>query len=152
MKYSYILPITFALTIFTGCKGNHKSEKAEWMLEQAQTLFKNKHYQEALLTIDSLRHAYPNELTIRQKALTLYQNIALEQAQINLSKIDSALQSTQKEFLQMEKQVAAHKAALKANANELNKLTTTRMKRDSLQVKFDVECAKIKYIHKRQKQ
>ena len=39
-----------------------------------------------------------------------------------------------------------------ATAEELTALTRKRMLRDSLQTQFDVLCAKIKYIHKRQKQ
>ncbi len=152
MKIKNIVFIIITFAAFFSCNGNHTGIKAEVMFEQAQTLFEHKQYQAALLTIDSLRHAYPNALEVRQKALTLYQNIALEQAQSELAKTDSALQSVQREYTLLEKQVTTDKAALKANAAELNQLTVTRMKRDSLQVQFDVECAKIKYIHKRQKQ
>lgn len=48
--------------------------------------------------------------------------------------------------------VERRKAALQATADDLQTLTLMRIKRDSLQTRFDVQCAKIKYIHKRQKE
>ena len=46
---------------------------------------------------------------------------------------------------------AAH-AAGTATAAQLTRVTQMRMHRDSLQVQFDVLCAKVKYIKKRQMQ
>ena len=52
----------------------------------------------------------------------------------------------------MKETVARKKAELKVTAEELNTLTLMRMKRDSLQTAFDTQCAKIKYIHRKQKE
>ena len=48
--------------------------------------------------------------------------------------------------------VEKDKAELRATAEELELLTRTKMKYDSLKVRFDMQCAKIKYIHKKQKE
>ena len=44
------------------------------------------------------------------------------------------------------------KAQGEATAEELTSLTLQRIRRDSLQTRFDVLCAQIRYIHKRQEQ
>lgn len=152
MRTKQFMTYVVAVIILCGCKGNTTEGKAEQLLQQAQHLYEQKQYRAALSTIDSLRHAYPNAIASREKAITLYQDIALEQSQTVLAQTDSALQTAQREYDRIKKQVEASKAKLQATAEELNLLTMTRMRRDSLQVKFDVECARIKYIHKRQKQ
>ena len=50
------------------------------------------------------------------------------------------------------KKVERDKANLRATKEALEMLARTKQKRDSLQVRFDVQCAKIKYIHKKQKE
>ena len=42
--------------------------------------------------------------------------------------------------------------SLRATKEALEMLAHTKQKRDSLQVRFDVQCAKIKYIHRMQKE
>ena len=42
--------------------------------------------------------------------------------------------------------------ALRATSEQLQAVTLKKMELDSLQVRFDVQCAKIKYIHKKQKE
>jgi len=39
-----------------------------------------------------------------------------------------------------------------ATREQLTEVITTRIKRDSLQVKFDLLCGQIRYIHKKQKE
>lgn len=51
----------------------------------------------------------------------------------------------------MKEEVAKRHNELRATAEELETVTLMRIKVDSLQTQFDVQCAKIKYIHKRQK-
>ena len=41
---------------------------------------------------------------------------------------------------------------LRATKEELSMLNKTKVKLDSLRVRFDMQCAKIKYIHKKQKE
>ena len=41
---------------------------------------------------------------------------------------------------------------LRATAEELQMLNETKVRLDSLKVRFDMQCAKIKYIHKKQKE
>lgn len=132
--------------------GNNKQAAAEALLEQATTQFENKQYDHAFRTIDSLRRTYPEAIEARKAALKLYQEVALKQAQDDLANTDSLLLRVKAEYEQMSVRVAEAKAALKATPEMLQALTLKRMERDSLQVRFDVQCAKIKYIHKKQKE
>lgn len=146
-----VLIAAFAIATLTAC-GDKNKEAAETLLQQATTQYESKQYDRALLTIDSLRRTYPEAIEVRKAALKLYQDVALKQAQDDLANTDSLLQRVKTEYDQMSKNVAAAKAALKATPNMLQSLTLKRMERDSLQVRFDVQCAKIKYIHKKQKE
>ena len=105
-----------------------------------------------LAAIDTLRAKFPKAIAERKEALKLYQEASLRIAQKQLAYVDSALEAEKHIFRTMEKSVAAHKEKGIATAEELTALTRKRMLRDSLQTQFDVLCAKIKYIHKRQKQ
>jgi len=134
------------------CGQNRETKLAEKLLEKAGTEWRNRQYDNALLTIDSLRKAYPNAIEARKKALKMYQDIALEQAQADLAATDTMLQRANKEYETMKMAAEQAKAQLKATPEQLQQLTLKRMERDSLQVRFDVQCAKIKYIHKRQKE
>lgn len=131
---------------------NNSQQQAEALLQRADSLFGQCDYDRALSTIDSLRNIYPNAIETRKKALRLYQNIELKKSQEELAVIDSTLQAAKHSFEFLEKKVEKDKAALAATPEELTSLTLARIRRDSLQTRFDVLCAKIRYIHKRQKE
>lgn len=144
--------IIFTAAVMTACSGNSAKTKADDLLKQATTEFENKQYDKALSTIDSLRKIYPNAIETRKKALALHQSIALKQAQDDLALTDSAIQAVTHDYNYQKEKVDKDKQELRATPGELQMLTLTKMKLDSLRVRFDVQCAKIKYIHKKQKE
>lgn len=147
--------ITAALTIavaLAACSGSGARSEADRLLERANTEFESKQYDKALRTIDSLRRVYPNAIETRKQALKLYQDISLRQAQDDLALTDSALQAAKATYRQLKDSVEKKRASLTATENELSSLNLTKVRMDSLQVRFDVQCAKIKYIHKKQKE
>jgi len=152
MKHQLFPLLCLALFALSACKTDPQKQAADALLQEATQQAEQGNYRRAIFLIDSLRHAYPDQVEARRQALTLYQEASLKEAQASLALTDSALQATSREYEQMKREVESHKAANNATADELTRLTRLRMHRDSLQVKFDVECAKIKYIHKRQKQ
>ena len=105
-----------------------------------------------MLSIDSLRHDYPEAVEERREALKFHQEASLKLAQANLALVDSTLQAAIKQYDEMKPQVEAHRKACVATQEELQQFNELRAYRDSLQGVFNMECAKIKYIHKRQKQ
>ena len=151
MRISHVTAMVFFLLLIVACKDNRQQE-AEQLLEQAEQQFEASDYQAALSTIDSLRKVYPNAINTRKKALKLYQNIELKKAQEELAITDSLLQAIQHDFDYQQAKVERDKAALRATPEELTMLTRTRMKRDSLRTQCETLGAKIRYIHKKQKE
>ena len=153
MKNTLILTIGMAATMaLSSCSGNDAQKAAEDMLEQAEKYFSEGSYDRAKIAIDSLRKVYPGAVETRKKALTLFQSISLKEAQEDLAITDSILQRVTLDYKYIKDKVEKDKAELRATPEELEMLTRTKMKLDSLKVRFDMQCAKIKYIHKRQKE
>jgi hypothetical protein len=138
------------VSLFLGC-GDNKQNKAEQLLAKATQLFEAGRCEEALSTIDSLRKVYPNAIDVRKRALRLHQNIELKQAQDELTVLDSVLQAVNHDYNYQKMKVEKDKAALQATPEELTMLTKTRVRRDSIQTRHDVLCAKIRYLHKKMK-
>ena len=132
--------------------GDNKQKEAEAMLSKANAQFEQGQYDRALITIDSLRKVYPSAIDTRKQALRLQQDIELKRSQEELALVDSALQAVKHDYEYQKQKVEKDKQELRATAEELTRLTKTRVRRDSLQTRFDVLCAKIRYIHKKQKE
>ena len=148
MKKILLIMLAAALT---ACSDN-KQKDAEDMLAKANMQFEQGRYDRALITIDSLRKVYPSAIETRKQALRLQQDIELKRSQEELALVDSALQAVKQDYESQKLKVEKDKQALRATPEELTLLTKTRVRRDSLQTRFDVLCAKIRYIHKKQKE
>lgn len=92
------------------------------------------------------------EINRRKVELKLHQETELKRAQEELWLTDSLLQQANAELETLQKQVEADKSALKATADELTLLTTTRMRRDSIRTQYEALGMKIRYIRKKQKE
>ena len=151
MKKTIVL--LFAITVvLVSCGGNDAQKTAEDMLEKAEKYFSEGSYDRAKITIDSLRKVYPGAVETRKKALKLFQDISLKEAQEDLALTDSIMQAVSLDYKYIKEKVEKDKAELRVTAEELELMTRTKMKLDSLKVRFDMQCAKIKYIHKKQKE
>ena len=151
MKKTIVL--LFAITVvLVSCGGNDAQKTAEDMLEKAEKYFSEGSYDRAKITIDSLRKVYPGAVETRKKALKLFQDISLKEAQEDLALTDSIMQAVSLDYKYIKDKVEKDKAQLRATAEELALLTRTKMNLDSLKVRFEMQCAKIKYIHKKQKE
>lgn len=134
------------------CSGNSDEEKANKLLGDVTQQIENGEYAKALVTIDSLRKTYPNDVEARKQALTLYQQASLKMAQEDLANTDSLMSIVSEEYNQLKAKVEQDRTELKATLEETQQLNLTKAKLDSLKVRFDMQCAKIKYIHKKQKE
>lgn len=150
MKLHLIIYIALAATL-AGC-GEKQDRELKALVTEMRESYAEGRDSACLAAIDTLRAKFPKAIAERKEALKLYQEASLRIAQKQLAYVDSALEAEKHIFRTMEKSVAAHKEKGIATAEELTALTRKRMLRDSLQTQFDVLCAKIKYIHKRQKQ
>ena len=153
MEHHVFAPLALAAVMaLTSCDGNGSRQKAEALLEEAGQLFNDGDYDRALAKIDSLRKVFPNAIETRKKALTLYQSISLKQAQEDLAHTDSILQELTHDYNYQKAKVDKDREMLRATAEELQMLNETKVRLDSLKVRFDMQCAKIKYIHKKQEE
>ena len=144
--------IFLSAILLSACGGADKQKEAESLLQQANTLFEQGHYAEAKACIASIRKLHPNAIDSRRKALKLGWEIELKEAQDELALTDSLLQQVQRDFNDQQAKVEKDKAELRATPEELTMLTKTRIKRDSLRTQCEVLGAKIRYIHKKQKE
>lgn len=138
-----------AMLVLAGCGENAMENQARELLEQAKTEFKGGDYAKALATIDSLRKNCPEAIEARKQALRLYQEVELKRAQLTVEGVDTVLQRVEREYQDMKKTVDALREKSAATVEQLRAVNLMRVKRDSLQTVFDVECAKIKYIKKK---
>ncbi|MCI5854761.1 MAG: hypothetical protein MR005_04380 [Prevotella sp.] len=139
------------LPLLTSCSSDAQKE-ADLLLAKAEQYYEQGEDELALQALDSLRHIYPNAIETRRKGLKLKQEISLHQAQEDLAITDSLLQEVNADYEYQREKVERDKANLRATKEALEMLAHTKQKRDSLQVRFDVQCAKIKYIHRMQKE
>jgi hypothetical protein len=150
MKRRLIICITTTLLVIA-C-GETPQEQAAQLAEKAATCCEEGRLTEARALIDSLRRTYPDIVEARKAALKLHQDVELKIAQQELAHTDSMLVLANRELEARQQQVDAHKAALKATAEELTLLTKTRMKRDSIRTQYEALGLKIRYIRKKQKE
>ncbi len=134
------------------CGDMMAKREAERLLDLANEEFDRGEYDAALATIDSLRKVCPTAIETRRQALSLQQAVALKQAQEDLAQTDSLLQAVTNDYNYQKQKVDKERAALKASPEMLKRLTLTQLRRDSLKMRFDLLCSKIKYIHKKQKE
>lgn len=152
MKHKKIITLIGAALLMVACGASSDEEKAGKLLGDAQQQIESGEYAKALVTIDSLRKTYPNNVDARKQALTLYQEASLKMAQQDLANTDSLMAIVSEEYEQLKAKVDQDRAELKATLEETQQLNLTKARLDSLKVRFDMQCAKIKYIHKRQKE
>ena len=71
----------------------------------------------------------------------------IEAAQKEIPQLDSLLQHTQQRYDSLKRITDAHREALKATEKELNELGAMRLELDSMQVKFDTQCARVRFLN-----
>lgn len=131
----YILTIILA-AVLVGCSESDE-QKAERMLAQIDSLYEKGQYKEVLDSIVSLRTTYPSAINIRKKALRIWQNASLKIAKKDVAQTDVLLQETLRMI---------------ESETDLRKANMLRMRRDSLQARYEAMCGVVKMIHMRQKE
>lgn len=145
-----IIALTTTLLVIA-CSDNLQEQAAQ-LAQEAATCCEEGRLEEARVLIDSLRRTYPDIVEARKAALKLHQDVELKIAQQELARTDSVLVVVNRQLDSLQQQVDAHKAALKATAEELTELTLTRIRRDSVRTRFETLGMKIRYIRQKQKE
>ena len=151
MKQNILIFFILVLS-FTACGGNDADKNAEVLYRKAEQNFHEANFAQARANLDDIRRRYPNAIETRKKAIILRQNLELKDAQMKLAGVDSALQATNLIYKYIRSKAESDKNKGVATREQLTEVITTRIKRDSLQVKFDLLCGQIRYIHKKQKE
>ena len=133
MKKATLLTLA-AMALMASCQKT-EDEKAASLMNKIDSLYKAGNYQATLNAITRLRANHPKAVESREKALKIWQDASLKMTQAEIGRTDSALQAT-----------IAHYGAEK----DLYRKNMLRVKRDSLQVRYDALCGTVRVIHKRQ--
>lgn len=127
--------VLFLMTFTVSCERKTEDDAAKPLLEKIEKAVEKGDYRYALDSIIVLRHNFPKAIETRKRALQLWQEASLMQAQHEVEKTDSALQATLQEI---------EKAPTLLQQNLL------RNKRDSLKARYDAECGLVRIIRAKQ--
>lgn len=133
MKKATLLTLA-AMVLMASCQKT-EDEKAASLMNKIDSLYKAGNYQATLNAITRLRANHPKAVESREKALKIWQDASLKMTQAEIGRTDSALQAT----------IAQYGAE-----KDLYRKNMLRVKRDSLQVRYDALCGTVRVIHKRQ--
>ena len=133
MKKATLLTLA-AMALMASCQKT-EDEKAASLMNKIDSLYKAGNYQATLNAITRLRANHPMAVESREKALKIWQDASLKMTQAEIGRTDSALQAT----------IAQYGAE-----KDLYRKNMLRVKRDSLQVRYDALCGTVRVLHKRQ--
>lgn len=131
----FFLTAVAAVTLLS-C-GPTESDNAAELVAQIEQLYADGKYQTVLDSITSLRQRYPKEVEARRRVLPIWQDASLRIAQTDIARTDSALQAT----------IAEMEAA-----KTIRERNFIGIRRDSLQVRYDVLVGTVRVIHRRQQE
>lgn len=131
----FFLTAVAAVTLLS-C-GPTESDNAAEFVAQIEQLYADGKYQTVLDSITSLRQRYPKEVEARRRVLPIWQDASLRIAQADIARTDSALQAT----------IAEMEAA-----KTIRERNFIGIRRDSLQVRYDVLVGTVRVIHRRQQE
>lgn len=103
-----------------------------------------------LINCESKHTKLQEEIRQRKEALIHKQDSVLKASQKEVEELDKEIQIVNRKYNQMKHEAQVAHDAGTATAEQLRSVTRMRMHRDSLKTRFDMLCAKIKYIRKRQ--
>lgn len=133
MKLQYIYMALFMALLF-GCAENEE-QKAAPLLSTIESLNRQGRYREALDSIMKLRENHPKAIEARKRALVIWQEASLKMAQEDVGKTDAELQVVLQKIEQ---------------EKDLYKANMLRVKRDSLQARYEAMCGVVRMIRMRQ--
>lgn len=116
--------------------------KAKWVVAFAISII--------LIGCESKHDKLQKEILQRREALTRHQDSVMKASQKEVEQLDRELQEVNREYAKIKREAQTAHDAGTATAEQLRAVTLMRMHRDSLKTRFDVLCAKIKYIRRRQ--
>lgn len=130
-----LLLVLTAVSTLTSCRKQTEDDLAASMIENIESSVAKGDFRSALDSITILRDRYPKAVNARKRALQLWQDASLLQAQREVEQTDSLLQLTLE--------------AIKQTPTLLEQ-NMLRQRRDSLQARYDAECGVVRIIRAKQ--
>lgn len=128
------LLLLLPLAVLASC-GQSEDRKAAPLMARIDSLYAAKDWQGTLNAITLLRASHPKAVESRERALKIWQEASLRMTQDDIARTDSALQAT---ILELNR------------ATTLREQNRLRVRRDSLQIRYDALCGTVRVIHRRQ--
>jgi hypothetical protein len=126
--------IIIAIAVLASCEKT-EDEKAAPLMQCIEQLYSEGKYHEVLDSIVSLRDKHPRAVESRKRALAIWQEASLKNAQEDIAKTDSALQTTLEQI---------------ERTSDLYTANMLRAKRDSLKARYEAMCGVVRIIHVKQ--
>ena len=136
MKAKVFFLTAVAAVMLLSC-GTTESDNAAALVAQIEQFYADGKYQTVLDSITSLRQRYPKEGEARRRVLPIWQDASLRIAQADIARTDPALQATSAEM---------------EAAKTIRERNFIGIRRDSLQVRYDVLVGTVRVIHRRQQE
>ncbi len=133
--YRVIFSAAILCAALAACTGSSDEKRAQQMLDDIEVSLSQGDYRSALDSITILRSRYPEAVEARKKALALWQEASLLQAQAEAAQTEALLQET---------------LAAIDTVPTLLEQNLLRNRRDSLQARYDAAVGVIKVIEDKQ--
>jgi hypothetical protein len=128
----------FSVAVFglTACQPT-ADEQAAPMMQRIDSLYEHHEDAQTLNAIRELRAKFPEAVKSRRRALKIWQQASLRMAQEDIGRTDSALRATTEAL---------------GRSSSLGERNRLRVRRDSLQIRFDALCGTVRVIQHRQQE
>lgn len=130
--------LLFSVAVFclSACQPT-ADEQAAPMMQRIDSLYEHHEDAQALNAIRELRAKFPEAVKSRQRALKIWQQASLRMTQEDIGQTDSALKATTEAL---------------GRSSSLGERNRLRVRRDSLQIRFDALCGTARVIQHRQQE
>ncbi len=130
-QFFNILAVAIVVTTLAACAKNTDEQRAQQMIDAIEQSLEQGDYRAALDSIVILRDRFPKAVDARKRAITLWDDAALMQAEADAARLDSLVNATLDSI---------EKAPTLLEQNKL------RNRRDSLRARYDAAVGLAKII------
>ncbi len=140
-----VLLYLLVLAVWMSCS-NNSNNRAVQLLHEVSVANQQGQYDKALGLVDSLRRTYPKAIEQRKKTLEIYKTATEKKYQSLIKQHAEELRLLDERLAEKYRQVAEMREAGTAAERDYANLALLKKNRDSIQARFDAECAVVRKI------
>lgn len=140
-----VLLYLLVLAVWMSCS-NNSNNRAVLLLHEVSVANRQGQYDKALELVDSLRRTYPKAIEQRKKTLEIYKTATEKKYQSLIKQHAEELRLLDERLAEKYRQVAEMREAGTAAERDYANLALLKKNRDSIQARFDAECAVVRKI------